>query len=752
MQLVSPHVKVMTMRRGIVDAVIYNEDLVLKKYGLRPSQLASLRALSGDSSQNIGGVPGIGEVTARRLLSQYSSLTELFDSLDQLPAKWRNPLSENCDDAFEYLARATIRFDLPLEIDWEECKFKGFPVQVIERLFKMFSIEGFNSILTYMKRIACEEQPSNLPEEPVQVGEIEFTLQHIAELKSELAIVWMVDGEGNKRGISLCCAGEKPLYISLDPGIEEVVWRYLEPIIADKDRLKYVLGMREIYERALVNVENVLDIRLASSLLFINALDHSIETICARFGFAIFERVLFGWEDCCKAATPTESLLIWSCRASDIMLPLGKMMLKSMQALSLEGIYNNVELPLSLYMYKLNKNGVSFNSSAVENLRVYVEGELLKIHEDFFAEAEVESFDLDSDEAVSNYLFERLALLMPTRPKNGSILNADMLKSLQDQNPIVEKILCYRELSEFKRIFVEKFLSERDFTIKPETYLFNSALLSERRLQLLGKVSVKGVIEIFHYMLAIIANFSYVEVRNSISELVEKVLEPESEGKVLMKFALPSMEWHILAHVSGDQRLKDALGEGRDIGGELVKAVFEDKFGEIYNDEFFVSQMSLFYYSPLWLIRRLNLLSIDKEQVANNYLRKFESILGERFPVSWDFLLKCRSRASAMEQLQTLSGRQCRLVEAGSRNYSVRENAERLAMAFVTEGTCADIFRDIIVASKKLWGEEIELLVINNSLLVYAPREKVEEIESSCLEIIRQSSYGIALPVHCKKN
>ncbi|HXE73975.1 MAG TPA: 5'-3' exonuclease, partial [Candidatus Nitrosotenuis sp.] len=125
LQLVGPQIRVLTTRRGIGDLVVYDEAAVRQRFNLLPRQLADLRALAGDSSQNISGVPGIGEVTARKLLSQYSSLEELLASLAQLPAKWRNPLSENREQAIEFKARATILTRLDIEIDWESCAFKG---------------------------------------------------------------------------------------------------------------------------------------------------------------------------------------------------------------------------------------------------------------------------------------------------------------------------------------------------------------------------------------------------------------------------------------------------------------------------------------------------------------------------------------------------------------------------------------------------------------------------------------------------
>ncbi|HIB63872.1 MAG TPA: 5'-3' exonuclease, partial [Phycisphaerales bacterium] len=128
LQLVSPQIKVLTTRRGISDMVIYDEKEVKRRFNLKPGQLADLRALAGDSSDNITGVPGIGEVTAKKLLAQHGRLEDLLKNLSALPAKWRNPLTEHREEAVEFKTRASIRTDLELAVHWDKCAFGGIPV------------------------------------------------------------------------------------------------------------------------------------------------------------------------------------------------------------------------------------------------------------------------------------------------------------------------------------------------------------------------------------------------------------------------------------------------------------------------------------------------------------------------------------------------------------------------------------------------------------------------------------------------
>ena len=415
MQLVSPNIKVMTMRRGIVDTVIFDEDMVVKKYGLRPSQLADLRALAGDSSQNIGGVPGIGEVTARRLLSQYNSLTELFDSLEQLPAKWRNPLSENRDDAFEYLSRSTIRCDLPLEINWDECLFKGFPVQMTRRIFEQINLGGAEAFLRTMGKDVAVEAPCAIPEEALYGQAALDALEEVRNSEQDAAFVWFRDGEKKDWGLSVCLKGRQPFYLDLSSWHTEVapemqapsqedIWQILKPVFSDNKRVKYIVGVHEIMKNG-AEMNNVRDVLLFSALLDINVWEHSIEAICARYGFAIYDRnLILGLNHESFASIPLRGRICWSARVADVLIDLGECMYAEIEKRKLDSLYRDVEIPLAKLGWNLNNLGVDCDKELTQKIVDLIDGKLEEIKTDFFAEAEVEEFNLDSEEALSHYL------------------------------------------------------------------------------------------------------------------------------------------------------------------------------------------------------------------------------------------------------------------------------------------------------------------------------------------------------------
>ncbi|MGM9998479.1 MAG: DNA polymerase [Candidatus Bruticola sp.] len=758
MQLVSPHIKVMTMRRGIVDSVIFDEELVVKKYGLHPSQLADLRALAGDSSQNIGGVPGIGEVTARRLLSQYNSLTELFDSLDHLPAKWRNPLSENRDDAFEFLSRSTIRCDLPLEINWDECEFKGFPVQMTKRIFEQTNLEGAEVFLRAMGKDVAVESPCAIPEEALHGKAALEALDKVKNSSSDAAFVWFQnDKEKEPWGLSICLKGEHPVYIDLSgwhievpseeeaPSVEEV-WARLRPVFSDVNRVKYVVGVHEIMKNK-ADMNNVRDILLFSALLDINVWEHSIEAICARYGFAIYDRnLILGLAYDSLADIPMRGRICWTARIADVLIALGEKMYSKVEAKHLVGIYETIELPLARMNWRLNNFGLGCDKELTQKIIDFIDVKLKEARDEFFAEADVPEFDLDSEDELSHYLFNHLALLVPTRPKNGSILNAEMLKSLQDQNPIVEKIRCYCELSEFKRTFVQKFMVEGKTDIKIGGHLFNLALVSERRLQILGRVTSRGITELMEHMMAVIDNLACVSVRRTLAKAMDDFLRPKGNS-LLIYLRFPAMGLRFLAHLAKDKTLTEDLQSGRDVEMELMKKVFGSELNSFISVRYLFVNMLLFCFSPAWLARRLGLEGDDSLQRASAYLNKFDSVLAETYPTSWNFILRSQAKATAMEEINTLAGRVCRLVEAGSRNYSIRENGERFARAFPIEGGCMDILRLALVKIFESFGTEVYTMSCKNMIIVHAPVGRENEIAEKCRQLCLEAAGDVPLRV-----
>ncbi|MBQ7503179.1 hypothetical protein IJT93_10825 [bacterium] len=755
MQLVSPHVKVMTMRRGIADAVIYDEALVKKKYNLRPAQLADLRALAGDSSQNIGGVPGIGEVTAKRLLSQYSSLTELFDSLGQLPAKWRNPLSENRDDAFEFLSRSTIRFDLPLHIDWQECEFKGFPVNIVGRVLNLFQVEGFGGLIKYMERFAAEEGPGRIPLSPLPADNLFDALQPFAETAEDISAVWLADEHENVLGLSLSCESLEPVYIDFTEascaGLQERVLDWLKPVFADKNRRKFVLNFNEIIRNGIEDYSGVYAVDLLSELLFINSWDHSVESVCARFGLAVYDRMLFGacgdnWEN-----SSPEGRMAWTSRAADILTGLGGRMLDILKERKLEEVYFEIEIPLAFVSWHLNHDGIGFDEQSVEKIADLLDENLKELKAEFLSESGLDELDLDSEEEVKNYLFEKLSLLVPTRPKNGSALSAEMLRSLQDQNPIVEKIRCHYELSEFKKVFVGQFMKEGRLNAEVGGHLFNLALPSERRLQLLGRAVCHGGIETMYRMVSSVYNLEYNVIRRPLAQVIDSFLRPRGVNSSLIFLSFPAMALYMYAEMSGDSALREDLASEKDVEKMLLEEVFGD-FSGLVGARNLIVDMLFFVYSPAWLARRLSLSEEEGPAAAEKLLRKFENAFSKHYPVCWDYILRCQSRASAMEDLTTAAGRFCVPFEAGSRNYSVRENAERFARAMPAEGSCADIFRKILVSIYKEFGSQVLVFPCGNIIVVCSPKDRQREIAERCRELCLQSAYGFDIKVEYTLN
>lgn len=750
LQLVAPGVRVLTTRRGIADSVIYDEELVRRKYNLNPSQLADLRALAGDSSQNIGGVPGIGEVTARRLLSQFSDLNDLFDSLEQLPAKWRNPLSENRAEAMEFKNRATIKRDLPLDLCWDDCRFQGFPVQLIRRaLGKVDAVEEFEYLFKRMEPFVIAEPPATLPERALAGDEAREAMAACLAGSGPVAVVLLVEG-GQDKGIAIDYDDQAPFYIALGEGdgcvASDEVWQSLTQVFADASRPKYVCRLRDIYNQHPVCTDNVLDVGLAYEVIEPGAWEHSLEALCARYGLVMYDHlILFGLGKRPFDEIPLDNKICWTAQAASVLRKLGPLVQADLDAQCLGDVYRQVDLPLSLQMGALDKCGVCFDSAVVDRVDALLQESMNGLRDVVHAESNT-PFDIDNDKELGDFLFEQLCLLVPTRPKNGGVISTDILASLVGQHQLAVTVRNYRELSAFRRCFVEGFLRQRHVDVDVDGYLFNPALVAERHLQLMGKVSTLGTVTAIHRMCSVVNNLLEVGVRAGLRRLLGEALVPVPGHSLLVaRFDQPGLR--ILAHLAQDTALSEAL-ETKCVVLDYFQANFEEEPYRDFPDESerMGTRVILNLLGNRWLARALNVEEEEAEKIATRMRLAF----AEQFPVSWAFMNNCVDVARNMQPLRTLSGRSQRIHAASSRNHDVNESGERWARSMCVEGSFADILRKSSVeipARLAQDGVAVYLMCVFGQIMMSVPADKVAYCAAKVREVVKDCSYGVHMPI-----
>lgn len=747
LQLIAPNVRVLTMRRGLNDTVVYNEDLVMSEFRLPPSLLASLRALSGDSGQNIPGIPGIGNVTAGRLLSQYHSLDALFENLDRLPAKWRNPLSENLQLTQEYLQKATIRTDLPLPLQIEDCRFHGIPIAMFSRIFSLLGT-GFEfgpNLLARLHNMAIPEEPSALPDEALEGEEARAALRRCVASSGSLSVVWLITCE-RERGLAVACAGQPIVCLLCEGGVNQLtsqeVWEILKPAFADAQRIKYVYGYQNLAVPYHVQGENVLDVSLASGLLHPEMWNHDFETISSRFGLVAYaSQLLFGdgtldWE-----LIPVQNKVKWLGCAAKVMSELGPKVEAALHEAGLWDMYWDVDVPLAASQRSLLRRGMNFDVEAGQGLRDLIEAQRVILRNDIYREAGY-SFDIDDDRALGELLFAKLNLLVPTRPKPGEPIGTNILVALEGQHPLVTEIRKYRELGDFISVFVDEFIGEGKIDFDVNGSLFNLALVAERSLHMLNKVAVYGASLITHRLEAVMGNILSVDMRVRLHQEARQALVARSEDECIIALNFPLISLRMLAHLAGDSCLQDALQKGTLLEGlasalshHTAEALAVVRLGNAV-------LLTCVCMGPRWLARRLLVSEEEAEQMYAETMDYFRS----HFPVSMQFVASQIAVAENWGKLTTLSGRRYSVVEAQSRLGRIRTCARRRAAAFAIEGSVADFQRLLVSRVFRKYGTEVDIFPVFDFDLINVRKDKVQDVVATVADICRNNGLGVDIP------
>ncbi len=746
LQLVGPGIHVQTTRRGIGDLVVYDEVGVRKKYNLDPCQLADLRALAGDSSQNISGVPGIGEVTARKLLSQFRSLDDLLVSLDQLPAKWRNPLSENREDAQEYRVRATIVTDLPLALDWERCRYQGVAVgRLSERLRRFEALRDFEFLLRRLESGSPAEASQPLPPRVLSPSEARSVLSEVASAPGALALSWW-QADGVERGLGVAVAtAPEVFYVALGEGEGALppaeAWELLRPALEDADRTSFVHRLRDVAPLRRRAWPGAFDVAVASALLDSGEREHSLEAIARRHDRATAsEDELWGLEARRGSRIDPVEAAHWTARRASTLLELGQLVRDRLRREGLESIYRTVDLPLSVILGNLNLGTLTVDQEAVAAVNQALEDELEALRRDIHAEAD-RPFNLDCDKELGEFLFDSLGLLVPTRPKNGGTIGAEVLVSLVGQHPIAMTVRNYRELAEFKHHFVDDFLVRGQASAPVGGCLFNPALLVDSRLQWLGPVACGGMVETWHRMLAVIDNLQSVGLRSRLKNLVERTLVPSAAERCLLALEYDQLELHLLAHLSGDADLARAL-DREDVEASLAASLFglEPEQARAETRRAAV-QAALHGMGPRWLARRLD---VSEERAADR-LQALHAAFAERFPVAEAWFRVRFEEARTLAPQQTLAGRRRTMPEVRSRNHDIREAAERAARAAVLDGSVADILKSTTVALAGVPEANLVMPVFNRVVLD-VPASCAQDVAREAEARLDGLAFGLRLP------
>jgi len=698
-QLVGEGVRVMSTSRGITETKIYDSAAVEERYGVPPESITDLMGLRGDTSDNIPGVPGIGEKTASQLLQRFGTLEKVLESVDEISgAKRKQNLTEHAGDARMSKQLATLQDEFETGVDLAAAMSAEPDRGALRDFMREFELRA---VLERLEEALPEGAavPGRKVETELEVEAAEGSLDDLGEGPVALAI----DGDR-------WAAAEAERILTGSSSLDELAVGLGQRPLAGHD-LKSLGGGRHGLLAAAAREGADLrlghDTMIAAYLLEPQRRTYELTELAADAGIGLAEGAAAepGDEAQLSLGEEVESGLD-PAEEARLVAALAEVQRPRIEELGLEGLLKEVELPLIAVLAAMEREGLKLDAERLAEVGAGFGERIATLEKEIFELAE-EEFTIGSPQQVGRILFEKLELTRKRRGKTGFSTDARVLAQIRDEHPIVEKIESWRELTKLKNTYLDSLPD----LIDPETgrvhTTFNQAATTTGRLSSTNP------------------NLQNIPIRTEIGRPVRACFVAE-KGARLLSADYSQVELRVLAHVADEQVLKDVFHAGEDVHAATAAEVFE-----ISRDEVDVGQRSkakmvnfgiVYGLTGFGLADRLNIPRKEGEEFVARYL--------ERFPAVRAFREEVVERAQEEGFVTTLMGRRRAIPELRSANPNTRRLGERLAVNTVIQGTAADIIKVAMVrcqaAMREAGGETRLVLQIHDELLFEGPPGEME--------------------------
>ena len=707
-QLVRPGIRVMFNRRGISDIVVYDEAGIEERFGLPPSKYLDFVALKGDTSDNIPGVPGVGDKTAAKLVNEYGSVEELLAHVDDLKGKLKENVTASVDRLALNKELARIVTDVPVAVEPQDCRMGAWDVDEVRRLFGALEFRSlFDRLL--------EAGPGAKPK--VEVAELdlrEATVEELGQLLSGGSPLGVrLDTEGTTvRGMAVSAGGAQAAHVPL---------RSLDPVaafVAAQDAPKWTHDAKA-FERAVLRAGGTVagvafDTMLAGYLLDPASAEYPLRALCERY---LGSDVLGGVEEEDEGQLFTEAP--WrpvAAEAAAVAL-LAPVMEEQVDAQGLRPLLEDVELPLASVLARMEARGVRLDVAYLAEMGEGVRDRMATLKATVYQQAG-EEFNLNSPPQLRTILYEKLGLQPGKKTPKGELsTDASVLEKLRDAHPIVDALLSWRELDKLNSTYLEalpRLVDPADGRIHTT---FNQAVAATGRLS------------------SSAPNLQNIPVRSEIGRQMRKAFVPGEDGQVLLVADYSQIELRILAHLSGDAGLKAAFEAGQDIHAATAATVFglppDQVDGESRRRAKAVNY-GLAYGMNAWgLAQRLDLAPDEAQEIMDGYFAGFPSIKA--------YLDAQVGRATVEGFTETLLGRRRYVPELQAANPRIRDLGRRQALNAPIQGSASDVFKVAMIAVDRALRAQPELdchmlLTVHDELVFEVPGSNVKD----AAELVRQ--------------
>ena len=730
MQLVGDGVyQLHTGREKLYDAAGVTED-----FGVPPERVVDVLALMGDASDNVPGVPGIGEKGAKKLILEHGSLETLLDNAAEIKRKsYREGLQEHRDKALLSRELVTIHTDLPVDFDADALKLSEPDYNALTEI--CWRLDFRNLAKEYEGDAGAAAEPVAGARELTDAAAWEAAA---AELTAQapctvyVAVIGPSVGEGEPLGLAAMGPAGEALFADFrQDGLRPAVLASLEQWVKNPDLELAGHDLKEVLRLLDPRADGhrrqrrcrLFDVMLGSYLTRSALRSHDFDAVVQdRLHITPITAKEAGIE-AAEGPLPGDSKLL-ALAAERVVLPqrMAESIREELDELDLEGVYDTFEEPLVGVLAEIEETGVTLDVEFLESMSGELGGELESLEEEIY-EIAGERFNVNSPQQLGEILFERLGypVLRKTRKTKRYSTDAETLEELAARGlPLPERLLRYRELTKLKSTYVDALpaLLAADGRLHTR---FNQAVAATGRLS------------------SAHPNLQNIPIRTELGQRIRKAFRA-AHGHLLVVADYSQIELRVLAHIAEEQAMIDAFRHGEDIHASTAGAVFEISPLLVNSEQRRMAKVinfGIIYGMSAWgLARNLGISKKEAEQFIDAYM--------ERYPGVRRYTTETLKEAKETGRVETLYGRIRQLPDINSRNYSLRENAKRMAINARIQGTAADLMKLAMIHVDRRLRDEISdahlLLTVHDELVLETPTEQAEAVG----QLVKESMEGVA--------
>ena len=713
-QLASHKTTTLITKKGVGEVEEYDYDSVLERYEMTPTQFIDLKGLMGDKSDNIPGVPGVGEKTGIKLLKQYSTIENLIEHTDELKGSIKKKIEENKDLALMSKELATIITNVPIEVKLEDLEYGDYNKDDVVEKFKEF---GFTSLIT--KLLDIEGGETTIKEE------IDLKIEHLDNVEdfikkaeeNKKVIIDVIGKEGN-------ILDKRVLYVFLSLDGNEIYYvnedelPQIKTLLSNPEIKKHGYDLKEDYillkpyEIELNSMD--FDITIAEYLIDSKS---STSYECSAIAMKYLTRKIKSKEDLLgKGAKAKKFDEIefdeLSAYIGDILNTVNGVypkMEEKLKETEMDGLFYHVEMPLVEVLGSMEYIGMKVDKDQLNELKEKFTTIINELENEIF-ELAGEPFNINSPKQLGVVLFEKLGLPVIKKTKTGYSTNAEVLEKLRDKHEIIDKITEYRQIVKLNSTYVEGLLK----IINPKTGRIHSSF--NQTITTTGRISSTE------------PNMQNIPVKTEMGRDIRKVFVADENCK-LVDADYSQVELRVLAHMSGDENMIDAFKHGEDIHSKTASQIFDVDIKDVTSKQRIEAKAInfgiIYGKTDFGLSQDLNIPVATAKAYIDSYFNKYPKIK--------EFMDEAVESATETGYATTILNRRRYIPEIKASNFIVRNQGKRFAMNAPIQGSAADIIKVAMVnVYNKLKENNMKsklILQVHDELIVEAVYEELEMAE-----------------------